>query len=161
MRRVTFLRGSLILPVIVPISALVLSLFGISGALTKFIVYASLVGAIPYAITVGILLFVSYKAEVKRFLYWWGFAPFLMAAVVGPVLVVVFSINGAWSGDAMVHAAASWGILVLYCLLVGYAYIALAYLLYLALKALRLVRTEPRPLDAILAAASHDGPKVA
>jgi hypothetical protein len=85
-----------------------------------------------------------------------------MAGVLGPVLLIVFGINGGvWSGDAIVQAAAAWGISALYCLLVGYGYIALAYLLYLALKALRLVRTEPRPLDAILAAASHDGPKVA
>jgi hypothetical protein len=165
MRRITFLRGSLILPIVAPITALVLSLFGISGAFTEFLTFVSFFGAIPYAITAGILLFVSYKVEIERFLYWWGFSPFLMAAVVGPVMIVVVSVKGTiWSAGAttaITHLAASWGILLLYCLLVGYGYIAVAYLFYLFLKSLHLIKAEPRPLDEILGVSEHDKPTVA
>jgi hypothetical protein len=141
--------------------AIALQPFGIWRELSKFVLYGSLVGGVPYAITAGILLFASYKVELGRLFYLWGIAPFIMTAVAGPVLAVVISLSDAgWSGDGAARFARSWGIFALYSILVGYAYIALAYFLYVCMKALRLIRVEPRQVEMLLAAAARGVPNL-
>lgn len=142
MRPLAFFRFSLVLPLVAPaIAWLVAKIVG-SNQTTSFFVWSLLLGSVPYVMVLAVLWYISYKATLQRFMVWWRMSPFVMAFAFGGWILVVTLIGTGtldWSTPGFLTA---WFIGGIYCLLLGYAYIALAGLVYIFLERLGLIQED-------------------
>ena len=140
MRPLAFFRASLALPFVVPAIVWLAGRTGHAAPLSSFLMGSLLFGGVPYLGVVATLWWVSHRRPLARFMTWWRLSPLLMALMLGPWAAVVSLFGGGtWrTGDFF----SVWAILGIYGVVVGYLYVALAGLAYLAFERLGLVRAE-------------------
>ncbi|SHG64302.1 hypothetical protein [Massilia sp. CF038] len=126
MKKINYLRTMLFLPFIAALAAFVLGQLGGRSEMGEFIQVSMAVGAIPLLVTIGILLYISWRSTFDSFHKWWLFAPFLMALVIIVLVFALFSIRTVFSTHDWASLVPEFAISMLlgfYCVIVGYAYV--------------------------------------
>ncbi|MCH8621568.1 hypothetical protein [Undibacterium sp. TS12] len=141
MRKKTYYLASLLLPVILSLLTFTFAQFGTLRELSRFLVGAMIIGGIPYLLVLLMSGIVFFRLDEDKFVFYCHFSPFVMALTFGTCAAVMMIIN-----NRSMDIADLFNVFIiggLYSLLLGYAYVLLAAIIYKLLKSLKLIYTEP------------------
>ena len=142
MREITFYRWILALPVLACALAWIFTYAG--AAELPSLPVLVIAGAIPYLLTTAGLVIASTRISERKFFSWCHWAPFISAFWFVVQVCVVFGYQAATAENDWVGGLAAMGAIgSVFCLVIGYAFVAIAKLLHYVLKALKLIAVAP------------------